>query len=119
MPRIALFFGAAVAASTFFAACGSGDSADRRTVQITQTDDTCTPASIDLAVGEKVKFEVKNEGKKDQEVEGIDGTKLEETLIPSGKTRSLNYTAPSEAGTQKVKCYTPGGASTIIELNVK
>jgi plastocyanin len=119
MPRIALFFGAAVAASTFFAACGNGDSADRRTVQITQTDDTCTPASIDLAVGEKVKFEVKNEGKKDQEVEGIDGTKLEETLIPSGKTRSLNYTAPSEAGTQKVKCYTPGGASTIIELNVK
>jgi len=69
--------------------------------------------------GKKVKFEVKNDGKKDQEVEGIDGTKLEELLIPSGKTRSINYTAPKEAGEQKVKCYAPGGASTIVTINVK
>lgn len=119
MPRFALLLGAAVAASTFLAACGSDDSGDRRVVQITQTDDSCSPAAIDLALGEKVKFEVKNDGKKDQEVEGIDGTKLEELLIPSGKTRSINYTAPKEAGEQKVKCYAPGGASTILTINVK
>ncbi|MFN8616627.1 MAG: cupredoxin domain-containing protein [Dehalococcoidia bacterium] len=119
MPRIALFLGAAVAASALFAACGSDDSGDRRLIQITQTDDACSPAAIDLTAGEKVKFEVKNDGKKDQEVEGIDGTKLEELLIPSGKTRSINYTAPKEAGEQKVKCYAPGGSSTILILNVK
>lgn len=119
MPRFALLLGAAVAASSFFAACGSDDSGDRRVIQITQSDDSCSPAAIDLAQGEKVKFEVKNEGKKDQEVEGIDGTKLEELLIPSGKTRSINYTAPREPGEQKVKCYAPGGASTILTLNVK
>jgi plastocyanin len=100
------------------AGCGGGDDPNRRTVQIVQADDACSPAAIDLQPGEKIRFEVKNESGKDQEIEGIDGTKLEELLIPSGRTRNLNYTAPSEAGTQKVKCYTPGGASMIIELNV-
>ncbi len=119
MSRFAILLGAAVAASSLFAACGSDDSGDRRVIQIVQGDESCTPTAIDLAAGEKVKFEVKNDGKKDQEVEGIDGTKLEELLIPSGKTRSINYTAPKDAGEQKVKCYTPGGASTIIVLAVK
>ncbi|MEO8541712.1 MAG: cupredoxin domain-containing protein [bacterium] len=119
MPRISLFLGAAVASSMLFAACGSDDGGDRRVVQIVQTDDACTPAAIDLASGEKVKFEVKNDGKRDQEVEGIDGTKVEEVLIPSGKTRSINYTAPKDPGEQKVKCYAPGGSSTIIVLTVK
>lgn len=119
MPRIALLLGAAVAASAFLAACGSDDSGDRRLIQITQTDESCSPAAIELTAGEKVKFEVKNDGKKDQEVEGIDGTKLEELLIPSGKTRSINYTAPKDAGEQKVKCYAPGGQATILVLNVK
>ena len=119
MPRISLLLGAAVAALAFLAVCGSDDSGDRRVIQIMQSDDSCSPATIDLAPGEKVKFEVKNDGKKDQEVEGIDGTKLEELLIPSGKTRSINYTAPKDAGEQKVKCYAPGGQATILVLNVK
>jgi hypothetical protein len=101
------------------AACGDDDGGDRRTIQITQTDESCTPESIDLATGEKVRFEVKNEGSKDKEVEGIEGTRLEEVLVPSGKTRSLNYTAPGDPGVAKVKCYVPGGASTVINLNVK
>lgn len=119
MIRTALFAIALSTTGLAIAACGASDSADRRVIQIVQTDDTCSPAAIDLAIGEKVRFEVKNEGGKDREVEGIDGTKLEELLIPSGRTRNINYTAPSSAGTQKVKCYTPGGASTIIEINVK
>ncbi len=117
--RMALLAGAALAATSFLAACGSDDGADRRVIQIIQTDDSCTPQSIDLAAGEKVKFEVTNEGNKDKEVEGIDGTKLEEVLVPKGKTRNLNYTAPKDAGEAKVKCYVPGGSSTIITLNVK
>lgn len=101
-------------------ACGDDDDGgDRRTIQITQTDDACTPAAIDLAAGEKVRFEIKNDGSKDKEVEGIEGTRLEEVLVPSGKTRSLNYNAPDDAGVAKVKCYVPGGATTIIDLNVE
>jgi uncharacterized cupredoxin-like copper-binding protein len=38
--------------------------------------------------------------------------------VPAGKTRRLNYTAPSRESVQKLKCYVPGGASTIIELRV-
>ena len=99
-------------------ACGSDDGLPRRVITITQTDDGCSPASIALATGEKVRFEVKNDGKKDREVEGIDGTKLEEVLVPSGRTRNLDYTAPGSAGAGKIKCYIPGGNTTIIELQV-
>lgn len=119
MTRLISLFGAAAAATALLASCGGDDGADRRVIQIIQTDDSCTPESIDLAAGEKVKFEIKNDGSKDKEVEGIEGTKLEEVLIPSGKTRSLNYTASKDAGTAKVKCYVPGGSSTIIALNVR
>lgn len=101
-------------------ACGGDDDgAPRRAIAITQTDQGCTPASVELTAGEKVKFEVKNDGSKDREVEGIEGTKLEEVIVPSGKTRSLNFTAPGKAGTGKIKCYVPGGNTAIIELKVK
>lgn len=114
----ALFASAAVLAlGSLFAACG-GDSGSRRTIAITQLDEGCTPASVDLKAGEKVTFQVKNEGKHDREVEGIDGTKLEEVLVPSGRTRSINYTAPGSEGVQKVKCYVPAGDAAIIELRV-
>jgi hypothetical protein len=99
------------------AACGTDDG-NRRVVAITQTDDGCLPGKIELATGEKVQFEITNDGKKDREVEGIDGTKLEEVLVPSGKTRSINFTAPTSPTTQKVKCYVPGGNTVLIELNV-
>ncbi|MGE3073208.1 MAG: cupredoxin domain-containing protein [Dehalococcoidia bacterium] len=118
MYRTLPLFGAVAGAFILLAACG-GDDADRRVIQITQTDDLCTPESIDLAAGEKVKFEVKNEGSKDKELEGIEGTKLEEILVPSGKTRSINYNAPDEAGAAKVKCYVPGGSNNIITLNIQ
>lgn len=120
MPRITVLLGAAAAAASFslFASCG-GDDADRRVIQITQSNESCSPDAIDLKAGEKVKFEVKNESSKDKEIEGIEGTKLDELLVPAGKTRTLNYTAPGKAGAQKVKCYVPGGSSTIISLNVR
>ena len=118
MNRTLPLLGAIAGAFILLAACG-GDDADRRVIQIVQGDELCTPESIDLAPGEKVKFEVKNEGSKDKEVEGIEGTKLEEILVPSGKTRTLNYTAPNETGTAKVKCYVPGGSNNIITLNIE
>jgi len=115
-------FAASVALLGAFAAlvsaCGGGDSGARRVIQITQNDDACAPLSIDVKGGEKVRFEIKNEGKKDHEVEGIEGTKLEELLVPAGRTRNLDYTAPKQESMQKIKCYIPGGSATIIEVKV-
>ncbi len=105
-----------LAAATVVTACSDGE--PRRVIQISQSNDACSPLEIGVRTGEKVKFEIKNESSKDREVEGIEGTKLEEVLVPAGKTRSVNYTAPKQEGTQKLKCYTPGGASTIIEVTV-
>lgn len=118
MNRPSLIIGAflAIAAAAPFAAACSGDDADRRTVRIVQADDACTPGVIDAKAGEKLRFEVKNEGKKDHEVEGIDGTKLEELLVPAGRTRKIDYTVPGKEGVSKIKCYIPGGSSTIIEV---
>jgi uncharacterized cupredoxin-like copper-binding protein len=117
MHRVLLLAVLGALSAVMVAACG-GDDGPRRIVQIVQTDDACTPATIDLKAGERVTFEVKNEGKKDHEVEGIDGTKLEELLVPAGLTRKLNYTAPDSGGTQKIKCYIPGGSATIIEVTI-
>ncbi len=99
-----------------FAACTSSGAGGRE-VNITQRDDGCTPASVKVQPGEKLKLVVKNESKKDYEVEGIEGTKLEEIVVPEGRTRSPGYTVPGAAsGTYKLKCYVPGGVSTVIEL---
>lgn len=107
----------AVFVSSLLGACG-GDDGTRRAIAITQTDDGCTPDKIEVTTGEKVTFEVTNDGKKDREVEGIDGTKLEEVLVPSGKTRKVHFTAPGSAAIQKLKCYVPGGNTVLIELNI-
>jgi len=117
MFRFALSFLAIVALGGLATACGD-DAGDRRVIQLSQTDERCTPATIDVAAGEKVTFEVTNDGNKDAEIEGIDGMRLEELLVPSGKTRSQSWTAPGSAGVQKLKCYVPGGQSTIVAVNV-
>lgn len=97
------------------AACTSSGSGGRE-VKITQRDDGCTPTSIPVTAGEKLKLVVKNESKKDYEVEGIDGTALAELIIPEGRTRTPGYTVPPGAGIHKIKCYVPAGVSTVIEL---
>jgi uncharacterized cupredoxin-like copper-binding protein len=98
-------------------ACGS-DSGDRRVIEVTQTNDGCTPDSVDLKTGEQVVFKVTNKGDKARELEGINGTKLSEVLVPEGRTRNINYDAPSTAGNAALKCYIPGGNTTVITLNV-
>ncbi len=106
----------AAAVLVAFAAACTSSGAGGREVNITQTDDGCTPASIPVTPGEKLKLVVKNDSNKDYEIEGIDGTKLEELVVPQGRTRTPGYTVPGGAGVHKLKCYVPGGASTIIEL---
>jgi len=111
MSAIPLVLGACI----LVAACGGGGG---REIEIVATDTGCTPTALTARTGEKLTFVVKNQAKGDRELEGEDGTKLEEVLIPSGRTRKINYTTPDEEGTQKLKCYIPGGPETLIELRV-
>lgn len=107
---------AAAGVLAFGAACASSGAGGRK-VEITQKDDGCTPASIAVTPGEKLNLVVKNDSNSDTyEVEGIDGTKLEEFVVHKGTTRSAGYTVPGGVGTHKMKCYVPAGPSTIIEL---
>jgi uncharacterized lipoprotein len=106
----------AVAVALALVAACSSSGAGGREVRITQRDDGCEPTSISVTPGEKLKLVVTNESSKDYEIEGIEGAKLEELVVPKGKTRSPGYTVPEGAGVHKLKCYVPAGPSTIIEL---
>lgn len=87
-----------------------------REVTITQTDSGCAPERISAARSEKLKFVIQNSSSKDKEVEGIDGTKFPEMEVPKGSSRTKSWTAPSEAGESKLKCYIPAGPTTIITI---
>lgn len=102
-------------AAVFLAACAASG-AGGRPIDVTQTDDGCTPTVIEASPGEKLDLRIKNDTGKTYEVEGIDGTDLEEVLIPEGRERSVGFNVPDSGGTYHVKCYVPGGASTIIEI---
>ena len=105
---------AVLAGSVFLlVACSTGGG---REIEIIATDDGCTPAKITASTNEKLTFVMKNQAKGDRELEGVEGTKLEEVLVPAGRTRKINHTTPKEATTEKLKCYIPGGPSTIIDL---
>jgi plastocyanin len=105
-----------VAGSALLLACTGGGDAPGRTVSVVAKDAACEPARIDVAVGERIAFEVRNEAKGDREFEGIEGTKIGEVEVPAGKTRTINYTVQQTDKPLKVKCYSAGGPSTIIEL---
>lgn len=108
-------FLAATVLAVLAAACSSSGSGGRQ-VAITQRGNGCTPAAVSVTPGEKLQLVVKNEANVDYEVEGIEGTKLEEVAVPAGRTRRVGFTVPADGRMQKVKCYVPAGVSTIIEF---
>lgn len=109
----ALIFALAVA--LVLGACGGPTG---REVAVTAAEQGCTPPTLTAAPGEALVLVVANQAKGDREVEGVDGTKLEEVVVPAGKTRKVAFTMPASGGA-RVKCYAPGGATTIIEIAAK
>lgn len=112
----ALMGGLLLAGVALGAACSADEGG--REVAITQRDDACAPETVTAASGEQLKFVVANTGSRTHELEGIEGTKFEEIEVPSGKTRTKSWTAPRAAGSYKLKCYIPGGSTTIITVTV-
>jgi plastocyanin len=99
-------------------ACGSSGEGGRE-VSITQGQEECTPKTITAAPGEKLNLVVTNDSDKEPyELEGEDGTKLEEIVVPEGKTREVGFDVPEEAGSYEIKCYVPGDVETTIEVLV-
>ena len=114
--RVCGLIAAGAAMLAFGAACSSSGAGGRE-INIVQSNEGCTPASIAVMPGEKLNIKVNNQSGEDvYELEGIEGTNLEEFVVPQGKTRSVGYTVPDGPGVHKVKCYVPAGPSTIIEL---
>ena len=116
MKKLSGLIVAAVGTLVLGVACSSSGAGGRK-VEITQASKGCTPTSIAVTPGEKLNLTLKNTSSSDAyELEGIEGTKLEETVVHEGKTLSVGYTVPSGSDIHKLKCYVPAGTSTIIEL---
>jgi uncharacterized cupredoxin-like copper-binding protein len=110
---------AALGALVIGVACGSSGEG-RREVRITQGQDGCAPKTVEAAPGEKLNLVVTNQSDKEPyEVEGEGGTKLEEVVVPEGRTREVGFDVPDGPGTYEIKCYVPGDIETTIEINVK
>ncbi|MFA7248020.1 MAG: hypothetical protein WC273_00105 [Dehalococcoidia bacterium] len=111
MPRLILA-PALIAVAALLAGCGAPSG---RAIEFTASEQACAPAAATAAPGERLVLQVANESKGDRELEGIDGTRFEEVVIPAGKVRRMAFTMP-ESGAARFKCYAPGGAATVIEI---
>ena len=115
MPKLLALTVAATLTLVLAIACGSSGEGGRE-VQITQSEDGCTPTRIEADTGEQLKFVMTNETSGIYELEGEEGTEFEEVVVPEGKSRSAGFTVPNEEGTYPLKCYVPDGVETIIEI---
>jgi uncharacterized cupredoxin-like copper-binding protein len=75
------------------------------------------PKVIKVAPGQEVTFVVKNEGNQDHGFES-DEAGIEEVIIPAGRERRVNWTAPSRPTTFPVYCDLPGHCEAGMELTV-
>ena len=78
------------------------------------------PAVITVPADAEVTFVVKNEGAVDHEFESNERGEagIDEIIIPPGRTRRVNWTAPSEAGTYPIYCDLPGHRAAGMELTL-
>jgi uncharacterized cupredoxin-like copper-binding protein len=78
------------------------------------------PDVITVAAGTEVTFIIDNQGTVDHEFESNERGEagIEEIIIPAGRTRRVNWTAPSEAGTYPVYCDLPGHRQLGMDLTL-
>ena len=106
---------AVLAGSVFLlVACSTGGG---REIEIIATNDGCTPAKITASTNEKLTFVMKNQASGDRgSWKAWKAPSWKRCWCLAGRTRIFNHTTPKEATTEKLKCYIPGGPSTIIDL---
>ena len=93
------------------------------TVTARETEDGMSfePAVITVEAGDEVTFVIKNAGTVDHEFESIaEGEAgIEEIIIPPGRSRRVNWTAPDEPGSFPVYCDLPGHRAAGMELTLE
>lgn len=96
--------------------CGDGGASGRK-VEITQSDNGCTPSTVPAQAGEKLSLVVKNaSGSGDYRLERISGPPLQDLSVPQGGSRSAGYSLPAGDGTYKLSCFVLGGVSTTVQV---
>ncbi len=78
------------------------------------------PNVITVSAGAEVTFVIKNEGSVDHEFESIEKGEagIQEIIIPPGRTRRVNWTAPNKAATYPGYCDLPGHRAAGMELTL-
>jgi uncharacterized cupredoxin-like copper-binding protein len=79
------------------------------------------PGVITVAAGTEVTFVIENEGTVDHEFESAEKGEagIEEVLIPPGRTRRVNWTAPSRPASYQVYCDLPGHRAAGMEFTLE
>ncbi|MDP2950684.1 MAG: cupredoxin domain-containing protein [Chloroflexota bacterium] len=79
------------------------------------------PKVVTVKAGSKVTFVIKNTGKVDHEFESIEPGEagIDEIIIPPGRTRRVNWTAPSKPATYPVYCDFPGHRAAGMEFTLE
>lgn len=98
---------AATAAGCGQASSTQGDAEGPRTVEVAMKEYSFVPGNLSVRPGEKVRFVVTNRGREDHEFEGEE-IGLEEILVPPGRERETNWTAPQRPGAYQIVCDLPG-----------
>jgi nitrite reductase (NO-forming) len=92
---------------------GDGSEAPDETVVVTMTDNRFTPSAITVKAGTTVAFELPNQGKvphnmriadEDGDYDSDDSVVSKPDIISPGKTGTLTWKAPDEAGSYPFRC---------------
>lgn len=105
----------ALVAAALVPACGRGAgdvaSSPAREIRIAMVEQgskmAFEPARVTVKPGERVRFVIENKGTMDHEFES-DEAGIEEVVVPPGKSRTVEWTAPAKAGDYPFVCDMPG-----------
>lgn len=114
-----------LAAGLLFGACSLTEVAGGQEIEIVagegQDGMFFEPEVITVETGQKVTFVIKNQGSVDHEFESVEEGEagIEEMIVPPGRTRRVNWTAPDEPAEFPVYCDLPGHRAAGMELTLK
>jgi uncharacterized cupredoxin-like copper-binding protein len=88
-----------------------------REVPIEMTNYKLSPATVTVKAGEKITFALTNKSDNDHEFESESG-RFEEVVVPGGKTRKIDWTAPTKAGDYTFECDMAGHEGMEMTITV-
>lgn len=99
-----------------FAGCGS-TAASGREIAVEMTNFKLSPATVEVKAGESVTFVLNNKSDLDHEFES-DEAKVEEVVVPPGKSRKVDWKAPATPGEYEFECDMAGHEGMVMTVTV-